>query len=203
MIESPTPRIMSSLNPGSRSGSRLSPRRIARHLVAWTGRVQAELGAWLEACVMSLPGAIGENLRGRYLRTKLRSVGEGCRFCRSLVIHHKQGLAVGDRVGIGAATLNAKGGITIGNDCFIGPGAKIWSINHCFADPNTPIAEQGYEEKPVTIGDDVWIATNAVVLPGVTIGRGAVIGAGAVVTMDVEPMTVVAGVPARPIKKRC
>jgi len=62
------------------------------------------------------------------------------------------------------------------------------------------VKEHLVKQGPVVIEDDVWLGTNAVVLPGVRIGRGAVVGAGAVVTRDVAPFTVVAGVPARPIR---
>jgi galactoside O-acetyltransferase len=64
------------------------------------------------------------------------------------------------------------------------------------------MAAQGCESAPVVIEDDVWLGANAVVLPGIRIGKGAIVGAGAVVTHDVEAMSIVAGVPARPIGKR-
>jgi acetyltransferase-like isoleucine patch superfamily enzyme len=105
-------------------------------------------------------------------------------------------------VTINGAHINAKAGVQIGNDCLIADGAKIWSINHQFDNPQLLISEQGYVHGPVEIGDDVWIAANAIILPGVTIGRGAVVGAGSVVTKDVPPFTVVVGVPAKPIKRR-
>ena len=74
------------------------------------------------------------------------------------------------------------------------------ALNHNFADTTKRIDEQGISTKPVVIGDDVWIGANAVILPGVTIGRHCVVAAGAVVTKDVPDNTVVAGVPAKVIK---
>jgi acetyltransferase-like isoleucine patch superfamily enzyme len=111
-------------------------------------------------------------------------------------------LSIGDRVKLDAIDINAKGGVEIGNDCLIAGGTKIWSINHCFRDPTIRISEQGYDEGRVTISEDVWIGSNAIILPGITIGRGAVVAAGAVVTKDIAPFMVVAGVPAKPIGRR-
>jgi galactoside O-acetyltransferase len=129
-------------------------------------------------------------------------VGEHCRFCRWLEIQHPEGLSVGNRTGIGAAIINARAGVTIGDDCLIASGTRIWSINHLFSDATTPISQQGHDFDPVIIGSDVLISTNAIILPGVTIGDGVVVAAGAVVTRDVPPFTIVAGVPARPIGQR-
>ena len=87
--------------------------------------------------------------------------------------------------------------ITTGSDVSIGPEATILTLGH---DPQSPsFANKGGD---VTIGDRVWIGYRAIILPGITIGDGAVIGAGSVVTKNVEPYTIVAGNPARFIKRR-
>jgi maltose O-acetyltransferase len=91
------------------------------------------------------------------------------------------------------------GGVTIGDWVGIGPDVKIWSVNHRFEDPDTPFIQQGSSKKPVTIEDDVWLAANVMVLPGVTVGKGAVVSACAVVTRDVPAYSIVAGNPARVI----
>jgi acetyltransferase-like isoleucine patch superfamily enzyme len=93
------------------------------------------------------------------------------------------------------------GRITIGNYSGIGPGTVIFSSNHQFA-PGVPYHTQPWTERDVTIGNDVWIGAGCVVLPGVTIGDGAVCAAGAVVTRSVPAGAVVGGVPARVIKSR-
>ena len=88
--------------------------------------------------------------------------------------------------------------VTIGDDCFLGPGVHIYCACHS-TDPRERKTRQEWA-KPVTIGNDVWIGGNATVLPGVTIGQGSVVAAGAVVTKDVPPRTLVGGVPAKVIK---
>lgn len=94
-------------------------------------------------------------------------------------------------------TFFGRGGITIGNDVFIGPKVNLITINHD-ANPDNRSATYG---RPIVIEDKVWIGINSTILPGVRIGYGAIVGAGSVVTKDVESMTVVAGNPARVIKK--
>ena len=92
--------------------------------------------------------------------------------------------------------------MTIGDKVRIGLRVNIITNNHVFMDHKRPIMEQGSTCAPVIIENDVWIGVNVTVLPGVTVGEGSVIGAGAVVTKDVNPYTVVAGVPARKLGQR-
>lgn len=94
------------------------------------------------------------------------------------------------------------GGVTIGNKVRVGLRANIISSNHVFVDCARPIMEQGLICAPVIIEDDVWIGVNVTILSGVTVGEGSIIGAGSVVTKNVMPYTLVAGVPAREIGKR-
>ena len=94
-------------------------------------------------------------------------------------------------------TFFGRGGITIGNDVFIGPKVNLITINH---DPNPENRSATYG-RPIVIEDKAWIGINSTILPGVRIGYGAIVGAGSVVTKDVSPMTIVAGNPAKFIKK--
>ena len=93
------------------------------------------------------------------------------------------------------------GPVTIGSHVHLAQGITVTALNHNFADTNKRIDQQGITTKTVCIGDDVWIGTNAVVLPGVTIGSHVVVAAGAVVTKDVPDNCVVGGVPAKLLKK--
>lgn len=107
-------------------------------------------------------------------------------------------------LGIGARTLvnrgcclDARAGLSIGADVSIAPEVAILTTQHDLDDPDFAL-----QSRPVRIDDHVWIGMRAMVLPGVHIGRGAVVAAGAVVTRDVPPLAVVGGVPARPIGQR-
>ena len=95
----------------------------------------------------------------------------------------------------------ASGGIEIGNDVSIAHGVTLMTENHSYEDRNVPIKDQPVISKPIIIEDNVWIGAKATVLYGRRIGENSVIAAGAVVTKDVPPNTVVAGVPARVIKE--
>lgn len=94
------------------------------------------------------------------------------------------------------------GKITIGNNVRIASHVMIIGANHIYENPDKPIAQQGLKCKSIKIEDDVWIGGNVNIIAGVTIGKGSVIAAGAVVTKDVKPYSVVAGVPGRVIKTR-
>ncbi len=108
-------------------------------------------------------------------------------------------ITIGDytRIGIHCTVI---GPVCIGSHVNLAQGITVTALNHNFEEPTKRIDEQGITTKPVVIGDDVWIGANAVILPGVTIGRHCVIAAGAVVTKDVPDYTLVGGVPAKVIK---
>lgn len=91
--------------------------------------------------------------------------------------------------------------ITIGKNTKIAAFCFITDFNHEFRDREKPLKDQGYATKPVIIGENVWIGTHVVVLPGVTIGSGSVIGAGSVVTKNIPENAVAVGNPARVIRK--
>ena len=107
---------------------------------------------------------------------------------------------IGDHTRVGLHN-TVIGPVTIGNHVNLAQGITVTALNHNFVDPEKRIDEQGVNTTPVIIEDDVWIGANAVVLPGVRIGNHSVIAAGAVVTKDVPPHSIVAGIPAKVIKK--
>lgn len=111
-------------------------------------------------------------------------------------------LEIGDNSGIG---INCKlyGKVLIGNNVMMGPEVYIYTSNHKFGDVSTPMYLQGHEnERPVIIGNDVWIGSRVTILPGTVIGDGSIIGAGSVVTRNVESYDIVGGNPAKTIKNR-
>ena len=107
-------------------------------------------------------------------------------------------VVIGDRCLIGRnCSIAGHLRIDIGDDVYFGPNVYVTDQNHSAADPHRPVGHQAEPERPVIIGAGSWVGTNAVILPGVTIGRHAVIGAGAVVNHDVPDYAVAVGAPAR------
>jgi acetyltransferase-like isoleucine patch superfamily enzyme len=97
--------------------------------------------------------------------------------------------------------LRGQGGITIGDNVYTSPFVQMVAVNHVYADTEQPIMAQGITAEGIVIQDNVWIGAGAIILDGVCVGKGAVIAAGAVVTKDVAPYTIVAGVPAKCVKE--
>lgn len=138
-----------------------------------------------------------EDARESKIKRTFASCGTDVYLGKNVVIWPAEKLRVGDHVGIHSFThIFASGGVTIGSDVYISAGCSIASIGHSIE------LETRYTgiEKPVFIEDHVWLGTGAIILPGVTIGRGAVVGAGSVVTRNIPPMTVSVGAPARVIR---
>ena len=108
-------------------------------------------------------------------------------------------VVIGDHTRIGLHN-TIIGPVTIGSHVNLAQGVTVTALNHNFGDADLRIDQQGVATKEVVIADDVWIGAHAVILPGVSIGTHAVVAAGAVVTKDVPPHTLVAGVPARIVR---
>lgn len=112
-------------------------------------------------------------------------------------------LVIGDDVDLALDVLiTTAGGVTIGDRTLIGYRTQILSSNHKIPANLGKIFGSGHDARPVKIGNDVWIGGNCLILPGVSIGEGAVVAGGSVVTRDVAPWNIVAGVPARQLKSR-
>ena len=126
-------------------------------------------------------------------------LGFGVVICHYAILNTVGGtIAIGDRTSVGDfSNLYGQGGLTIGNDVQISSGCRMIPKTNIFADRHQLISQQRWSTRGITIEDDVWIGVNCVILDGVTIGRGAVIGAGAVVTADIPPYSIAVGVPAR------
>lgn len=111
------------------------------------------------------------------------------------------GIKIGQESLIGEYTVvRGQGGVHIGDRVYTSPFTQIIAVNHVFDNPEQPFVDQGITAEGILIEDDVWLGSGSIVTDGVHVGKGAVVAAGAVVTNDVPPHTVVAGVPARPVK---
>ena len=152
----------------------------------------------------------------------LKKAGENLFIDEFAKIHEPELVSVGDNVAIhhgvfiypegyeieiGSDTHFAPYGIlygplSVGNKCAIAGHVVLASSAHTHALVDVPFVDQPLDKRKITIEDNVWIGANAVVTPGITIGTGSIIGAGAVVTKDVPPYSVMGGVPAKLIRKR-
>ena len=163
--------------------------RFASHVRLGKG-VYLDQGVYLHAC----PNGI--------------EIGDG-----TLIMHHAElhvynfrnmphsGIWVGRNSLIGEYNvIRGQGGVTIGDRVYFAPLVQVLAVNHVYEDPDRPFIEQGITAQGIVIEDDVWVGAGAIITDGVRVGHGAVIGAGAVVTRDVPPHTVVAGVPARVVR---
>ncbi len=185
----------------------------------------SEFLSWIQALISCVPGRVGSALRQvwfgrRFKRSDKVYIGVGCEFVSPQSMSFDSHISIGKnaffaadggRIVVGNNTafnmnvhINASvgGKISIGNWCLIGPNVVMRTAGHQYESPNVFIRQQGHIPLDIQIEDDVWIGANAVILGGVHIGRGTIIGAGAVVTKDVPAMTIAVGVPARVIRFR-
>lgn len=134
------------------------------------------------------------------------NVGKNTNIHPTVIIRSPKLVFIGDNCFFNHNTIlnggKEKSKLIIGNNVQTGPNVSIYAYNHHFSKINTNIMSQGYDDLNVIIEDDVWIGAHSIVLPGVTIGRGSVIGAGSVVTKNIPQYSIAVGNPAKIIKKR-
>jgi galactoside O-acetyltransferase len=136
--------------------------------------------------------------RRRRTLADCKAVGAGVNLREGVVVYGAESLTIGDHVDIGDyVVIRASGGLTIGSNVLIAAHAVLTTRGH----PEEPPRVGSVVDAPVVIEDDVWIGAAAVVLPGVVVGRGSIVAAGAVVTKSVDAGSVVGGVPARTIRR--
>lgn len=146
--------------------------------------------------------SIGARLNRMVVPHLFKKCGRGVNIRPRVYIGTGAHISIGDYSMIGAdSIMSSADEIIIGDDVLMGPQVLIYTANHGTA-TGLPMRLQPSTTAPVRIGNDVWIGARAIILPGVTIGDGAVIAAAAVVVNDVPPLTIVAGVPAREVRKR-
>jgi acetyltransferase-like isoleucine patch superfamily enzyme len=130
-------------------------------------------------------------------------VGKRTYFSRDVVILSPRNVKIGSDVTINVGCrLDGNGGLDIGDFSMFGTNVTVLTAGHKFDDVDIPMKSQGNWTKKTTIGSDVWVGNNAVIMPGVVLGDGAIVGANSVVSKDVKPFNVVAGSPAKVIKIR-
>ncbi|MFW5835885.1 MAG: acyltransferase [bacterium] len=167
---------------------------VARDFARLESRVEYAL-----AIVRNVPGHFGKWIRQRLVTRFSDSAGTrlvlwpGTRF---RFIHN---ISFGDNVAISYDCLfQAAAGITIGSNTLFGPGVKVWTMNHIFKDHERCINTQGYEGRPVVIGDDCWIASNVFVKPGTVLPNGTVVLPNTTIgKMRIPEYSVVGGSPAK------
>ncbi|WP_394804404.1 acyltransferase [Portibacter lacus] len=142
-------------------------------------------------------------IKSNYLRLQGATVGKAVVFYPGIKINPAFNIEIGDHVDLAWGVLITTGGkVKIGNRTLVGYNTQIFSANHIIPSKRGRIFGSGHILKPVDIGQDVWIGAGSIILPGVTIGEGAVIAGGSVVTKNVAPFTIVGGNPAKLIKER-
>lgn len=151
--------------------------------------------------MLHFPGLAAKLARRRLLR-----FGDGSELRPYCYLVETKSISIGKKVVIRPNSMlmaSPLAPITIGDDVLIGAGVHMIAANHRFDDTEKKISEQGHEfsKGGITIESDVWIGANAMVLAGVSVGTHSVIGAASVVTRDVPPYSIVAGVPAKIIRK--
>ena len=186
-----------------------------------------EIKEWVEYFIARIPGRLGNNVRNFYFKRRFSCFFENNRFETGFRVEYPKNIKIrsnsfygldckiyasktslieiGSNISFNSnVMINARGigKIIIGNNVLIGPNAIVRSNNHEFSDINTPIIKQGMTNGQIIIKDNVWISSNCVILPNCTIGEGAIVAAGAVVTNNVEPYSIVGGIPAKIIGRR-
>ncbi|WP_322488679.1 acyltransferase [Chloroflexus sp.] len=163
--------------------------RFASNVRLGTG-VYLDHGVYLHAC----PGGITIGAESMVMKNAILHVYN----FRNLPHSH---ITIGRRSLIGeSCILRGQGGITIGDDVYLGTLVQILAVNHVFSDTTRPISAQGITAQGISIGDGSWIGSGSIILDGVRIGKNVVIGAGAVVTKDIPDYCIAVGNPARVVR---
>ena len=176
--------------------------------VAKPSSIRKHLVPWYEAVTQAILGMPRAQPFLAAKRVLLRSLGAtlGQRvmiYPDVVIVPISSRLILGDDVDLGSGVLiTTPGGVTIGDRAMIGYGSKILSANHNVPRGRGRVFRSGHTLAQITIGPDTWLGANVVVLPGVSIGEGAIVAAGAVVTKSIPPFMIAAGVPAIVIRER-
>ena len=167
------------------------------HLIA------VELEGWCYWLFNSVPGAVGIFLRNVFYKLFFKKKKGVFWVQPRVTICESMNFSVGKNCAVNTGSyINAKGGITFGDYVLVGANVVISSGKHPIEGREPSVFERPTEPLPIVVENDVWIGANAVIMPGVTLRKGTVVGAGAIVTHDTEEYAVVVGVPAKRIRYR-
>lgn len=169
-------------------------------LLPYINRARYMLNRW-KFKESGLKGSMAKNVR---IRGRAEIVlGDRVAFREGVFIGGNGKLSIGDATSINEHTIIAcTQSVEIGSNCMFAPRCYVLDVDHKFSDVSIPINQQGYEQSPVKIGDDVWFGTGVVVIKGASIGNGCIIAANSVVTDDIPAYSIAAGSPARVLKSR-
>lgn len=183
------------INAGKRKYINMIRNIISRVIVTYKKCQTGLQWWWLNCVVCYLPSV---HLRRFFLRSSGVKMSKNVRFFEGFHVRNPQGITLGDGCSIGTRVLlDGRKGLTAGKSVVFGYECIVWTLNHDYNDIH--FCTKG---APVSIGDYAWICSRSIVLPGITIGEGAVVASGAIVTKDVPPYAIVAGIPARVVGKR-
>ncbi len=172
--------------------------------IYWDLKFKHGRNQFVEHFLRSLPLSFGMYMREQWYSKHFKSCGINLHVLPGTYILHPERVECGDNVFLGINNyIQAAGGLVLGSDVMFGPYVKIWTQNHIFEDYDTPVWKQGYEYKPVVIGNDVWLGANVFVMPGAIIGNNCIISANSVIAAKNYPDgCIMAGYPARKIGER-
>jgi acetyltransferase-like isoleucine patch superfamily enzyme len=160
--------------------------------------LRTAVGNYLVELFMALTphDPVSNRIKRALMQWRGATIGANPKIWRDVWVDDYRKLTIGADVSIGkSAMLICIGGVTVGDQVMIAHGAQIISAGHRMPPAGESMRFSGLDVAPIVIEDGAWIGAGAIVLPGVTVGRGSVVAAGAVVTKDVEPHTIVGGVP--------
>ena len=171
-------------------------KRILYRIYACTNKIRnGFLWWWLNVIMCYFPSV---HVRRLSLRIAGMKIPKNTRFFESVHVRNPKGIIMGEGCSIGTRVLlDGRKGLHVGKSVVFGYECIVWSLNHDYNDVN--FCTKG---APVTIGDYAWICSRSIILPVIHIGEGAVVASGAIVTKDVPPYAIVAGIPAKIVGKR-
>jgi maltose O-acetyltransferase len=147
-----------------------------------------------------IPEKLGIWARGKFLPRLVGGFGERNTVQNNVRISSPEKFFMGSDCNLAQGVfITAGGGVRFGDFVGLGPDAKVWSVTHRFENPDIPWLKQGWDFGEVVLEDDVWIGAGAFVMPGVRVGKGAIVSALSVVTKNIPPFAIVAGNPGRVI----